>query len=232
VQLAGPPPVEFVRQEGEEGFPSPNGEAVAYVEREGGNAWLSLRAASGSRRLAQLADAASPPLIDGVKQDARALGGIPLVVEWSPDGSYLAFGGITGAPYTLHVVRAASSEDASFFVDGGYVGELRWSHDGDRLAISTYSLDRHDHSAYILDPDGGVPVRVIDGCHIIWSPDGSHILLHRDPQRAPGAWIVAIDGSEAFALTNDETAFPLAWVDGDGVAISARPTSPGSLSPP
>lgn len=211
VRLQGPPAVEFVRSGGVEEFPAPGGGAVAFVQREDAGAWLALRDGGPTTRLALLADESSPPLVNGVKGDAQVVGGVPLTVSWSPDARYLAYGGLTGLPYTLHVVERATGAERSFALDGGFIGELVWSPSGDRLAISTYSPDRVDHAAYVLDPNGGAPVRLIDGCHIVWSPEGEHIVLHRDPQREPGAWIVAVDGSQAYALTNERTAFPLAW---------------------
>lgn len=212
----GLPAVPVVTRGGVEQFPAPDGAAAAFVEREGSNAWLVISQGGSSQRLAQLADESSPPLVDGVKGDAQVAGGVPLVVEWSPDSRYLAFGSLTGAPYALHVVErdALSREMTShgkYAVAGGYIGELAWSPSGDRLAISTYSADRRDHTVFVLDPSGGAPVRLIDGCHIIWSPDGEHIAIHRDPHREPGAWVVAIDGSESYAISNEATAFPLAW---------------------
>lgn len=207
----GLPGVPVVTRGGVEEFPAPGGVAVAYVEREGSNAWLAMRQGGMSERLAQLADESSPPLVNGVKADVSVAGGVPLVVAWSPDSKYLAFGSLTGAPYALHVVERATGSQETYSVAGGYIGELAWAPDGSRLAISTYSADRRDHTVYALDPSGGAPVRLIDGCHIIWSPDSEHIAIHRDPHREPGAWVIAIDGSEAYAISNEPTAFPLAW---------------------
>jgi hypothetical protein len=218
VEVAGPPLVSFVPPGGGvEEFPAPDGSAVVYVQREAGGAWLAVRDDGGPRRLAQLADETSPPLVAGVKQDAQVAGGVPLVVSWSPDSRYVAYGSLTGAPYTLHVVERATWSQRDHAVAGGFIGELAWSPGGDRLAVSTYSPDRLDHTAYVLDPGGGTPLRLIDGCHIIWSPDGAHLALHRDPHRAPGAWVVAIDGSGAYALSDDPTAFPLSWQSEDEV---------------
>lgn len=211
--IDGPALVPVVAAGGIEEFPAPHGEGVAYVERSGANAWLDLRGVGTgtSHRLTQLADVSSPPLVDGVKGNAQVAGGVPLVVVWSPEGRYLAYGGLTGAPYTLHVVDGRTLSQQDYVVAGGFIGELAWSAEGDRLAISTYSEDRHDHTVYILDPAGGAPVRLIDGCHIVWSPDSRHLVVRRDPQRSPGVWVVPVNGTEAFALTASENAFPLSW---------------------
>jgi hypothetical protein len=212
VAVSGPPVVSFVAPGGVEEFPTLDGSAVAYVERTGAEAWLSVRdGGDAPHQLALLADESTPPLVNGVKANAQIVGGVPLVVSWSPDGRYLAYGSLTGMPFTLHLVERETLQQRDYEVAGGYIGELVWSADSEHLAISTYSPDRVDHIAYVLDPGGGAPERLIDGCHIIWAPDGEHIVLHRDPQREPGAWIVAIDGSESYALSNDPTAFPLSW---------------------
>jgi hypothetical protein len=210
VTIGLPAAVPVVTNTGTEEFSAPDGQALASVERDDAGAWLALRGVASPGRVAQLTDPSSPPLVNGVKGDAQVVGGVPLTVAWSPDSRYLAYGSLTGRPYTLHIVDRTTGDQQSFIVDGGFVGELAWSAQG-RLAISTYSDNRRDHSTYVLNPNGGIPVRLIDGCHVVWSPDGRYLVLHRDPQRAPGAWVVAADGSSAYALTNEQTAFPLTW---------------------
>jgi Tol biopolymer transport system component len=100
-------------------------------------------------------------------------------------------------------------------VVGGYVGELAWSPDGSKLAISTYTIDRLSHSVLITDPGDGYAPRLLDGCHVTWSPDSAYLAVHRDPGAEPGAWVVsATDAAERWAITREVQAFPLTWLEG------------------
>ena len=67
------------------------------------------------------------------------VGGVPLIVAWSPDGRYLAYGSVTGLPYTLNVVERGVWTPQQYTLVDGFVGELAWSPDGHLLAVSSYS---------------------------------------------------------------------------------------------
>ncbi len=208
---SAPPAVASVQGTSAEDIPAPDAQATAVVERAADGTWLSVRDQAGQRRLAQLASPGSPPVVNGVKTVARSLGGIPLVVSWSPDGAYLAYGTVSGLPYSLSIADRTTWSPRSYEVGNDYVGEAAWSPDGRYLAISTYSLDRKNHTVYVWDGDSKALSKLVDGCHIAWSPDGRYLVLHRDPYREPGVWIVSVDGKERRALTHDSNGFPLSW---------------------
>jgi Tol biopolymer transport system component len=153
--------------------------------------------------------------VAGGKGAARAVDGIPFVVAWSPDSQSLAFGSITGEPYVLGVLRSPGSPNPTLGfaeVRGGYIGELAWSPDGKYLAISTYSLDRRNHTVLIAAGSTGLVRTLIDGCHITWSPDSKYIAIHRDPGVEGGAWVVsATDKEDRWPISREEKAFPLTW---------------------
>jgi dipeptidyl aminopeptidase/acylaminoacyl peptidase len=188
---------------------SPDGNAIATVERRPDGVFLNV--IWNHRVLApiQLAGPDAPTLVDGGKSLAAAVKGVPLVLAWAPDSKTLAYGSITGEPYVLHLLTAAGVRDVQ--VSGGYVGELTWSPDGRYLAISTYALDRKDHSVLIIGVGETVARRLSDGCHIVWSPDSRYIAIHRDPRTETGAWVLSADASERYAITTDPDAFPLTW---------------------
>lgn len=162
--------------------------------------------------LAILRDGANlSPVLAG-KVAARAVEGIPLTAAWSPDGRYLAFGSITGEPWFLNLFDATTGLHRLVLIEGGYVGELAWSPDGRKLAISTYQVDRSDHTVLVLDhPAAEQARRVVDGCAVVWSPDSTRLFVHREPRVAKGAWVVPLDGSAPRAISNDEDAFPVSW---------------------
>src|SRR3546814_8754365 len=98
----------------------------------------------------------------------------------------------------------------SYQVTGGYVGELAWAPDGGLLAISTYELDRHDHTVLAFDPEEQEVRRVIDGCVITWAPDGRYFAVHREPRVEPGVWIVPRGEGDPIPVSPSADAFPIA----------------------
>jgi Tol biopolymer transport system component len=134
------------------------------------------------------------------------------VVAWSPDSQLVAYGSLIGEPFSLNVASPSGLASArALSVSGGYVGELAWSPDGRYLGISTYTMDRKNHTTFIFDRASGTVRRLIDGCHITWAPDSKYVAVHRDPSPEPGTWVVAVDGSQRYALSADPTSYPELW---------------------
>jgi len=176
---------------GVEQFPSPDGEAVAFIKTTDEGAWLisRLMVKDGGRitEVGQLGGGDWPELVAGGKGGARSRGGVPLVVAWSPDGQKLAWGSVTNAPYNLQIAKRGAWDPRSLPLVGGYVGELAWSPDGRYLAVSTYAANRTDHTILMLDTvEDGVPQQVAKGCVMVWSPDGGYLALHGEPKTQPG----------------------------------------------
>ncbi len=198
---------------------SPDGRLVASVVRNETGVFLAVTDRNGSQlNLTQVAAGSDPQLVAGGKGHARAVDGVPLVVAWSPDSSHLAFGSVTGAPYTLGVMSSPSWRVPAITyseVSGGYVGELAWSPDGTRLAISTYSMDRLNHSVLLYTLGSESVSRLADGCHITWSPDSEYVAVHRDPGAEAGAWVIAAENfGDRWAISREAQAFPLTWREG------------------
>ena len=193
-------------------WPAPAGTASAYLESSEGETWMVIANADGAYRITQIAGSGDPPLVAGAKGEAQSANGVPLVASWSPDGALLAFGSVNGFPYTLNVASIGSASPLRFEVGGDYVGEAVWSHDGRYLAVSSYTIDRSHHTVFIWDRETGGLRQLIDGCHIVWSPDSSYLVIHRDPYEQPGVSVVSIDGEHVRSLSDDPYAFPSAWV--------------------
>ncbi len=193
-------------------WPARSGGASAYLESEGDDRWMAVRDASGAHRVAQVSGPGDPPLVAGTKGEARSASGVPLVASWSPDGALLAFGSVTGFPFTLNIASAESTSARPYEVGNDYVGEAVWSPDGRYLAVSSYSIDRSHHTIFIWDRLTKGLRQLIDGCHIIWSPDSSYLVVHRDPYEQPGVSVVSIDGTYVHSLSDDPNGFPSAWV--------------------
>ena len=82
-----------------------------------------------------------------------------------------------------------------------------------RLAISTYEIDRSNHTVLLFDPQRMSVSRLIDGCAIVWAPDAAFLAIHREPSVASGIWITSPDGETQMEATADELAFPIAWTN-------------------
>lgn len=199
----------------QESVPSPDGKTVATIERLPDGVYLALTAGNVTSRISQLATSGDPALVAGGKGAARAVEGVPLVMTWTPDSSQLAFGSITGEPYFLTLMRVGPTPLMNgYTVTGGYVGELAFSPNGQYLAVSTYAMDRKNHTVLMLDLASGRMNRLIDGCHITWSPDSRYVAIHRDPGVESGAWVVsATDATNRWAVSRETQAFPLTWVE-------------------
>ncbi|MEX0784812.1 MAG: hypothetical protein WD557_19430 [Dehalococcoidia bacterium] len=196
--------------------PSPDGSQSVRIDRTQDGVFLAVGTPGAEQSIGQIAASSDAALVAGGKGAARAVDGIPLVVAWSPDSKHLAYGSITGEPWTLRVMSVPGHGQSSVGhqVEGGYVGELAWSPDGRYLAISTYSLDRKNHTVLMLDTQTNRLETVIDGCHLTWSPDSRFLAIHRDPGPGEGAWIISPDGETRLALSRERGAFPYTWREG------------------
>ena len=197
----------------QESVSSPDGKTTASIERVPDGVWLALTAGNVTSRITQLAVSGDPALVAGGKGAARVVDGVPLVMAWTPDSSQLAFGSITGEPYFLTLMKPGPTPLMDGHeVSGGYVGELAFSPDGRFLAVSTYAMDRKSHTVLMLELSSGRMSRLIDGCHITWSPDSRYVAIHRDPGVESGAWVVsATNATDRWAISHQPQAFPLTW---------------------
>jgi WD40 repeat protein len=192
-------------------YPSPDGRYLATVRRDDEGVFLDI--SEGDRMITSrwLAAPTDPEFVVG-KGPARAVEGVPLAVAWSPDGQHLAYGSVDGEPWNLNILSLPTWSYASAEVAGGYVGELAWSPDSSLLAISTYEIDRTDHTVLVYDSGDRTVSHLIDGCHVIWSPDGTYLAVRREPSVTSGIWLVSPDGRSRTAVTSEPDHFPLAWV--------------------
>ena len=195
-------------------YPSPDGRYRALVRFDQQGMWLDVEARDAVVATFPLAGIVGDQIAlgDG-KVGAAAVAGVPLAVAWSPDSMRLAFGSVTGAPWTLNLVSVEDWRASVHSVRGGYVGELAWAPDGSFLGVSTYEVGRTDHTVLILDPGEQTARFLIDGCAITWSPDGEYLAVHREPRVEPGVWILSVSGDLLVRASSDPDAFPLAWTN-------------------
>jgi Tol biopolymer transport system component len=158
--------------------------------------------------------------------------------DWSPDGSMIAYGGLVIGPdatrMQVHVVPADGSADPVALTDDPVQADgPAWSPDGTRIAFTSL---RHGQNAdgsrnreiYVMDADGGDPVRLTDDPAAdgspAWSPDGARIVFHSDRAGNDDIYVMAADGTDVIRLTDDpaEDDFPTWSPDGTMIAFVSQ----------
>lgn len=137
-------------------------------------------------------------------------------IAWSPDAAYLAVGPVV-EPFTLFVVQTGAevSPISTYTLEKGYAGELKWSPDGSQLAISTYAPNRVWHEVFVLAMDNlqAAPRFLLDGCEIVWSPDGEFVAVKREASRAQALAAIRVDTGDYWYVMNMPNLVPVAWGD-------------------
>jgi Tol biopolymer transport system component len=136
--------------------------------------------------------------IDGSNLRQLTDGDYSGLVDWSPDGSTLAFVqyDLSGEfPTRVYTLPAAGGE-RSYLASEEAVGLLTWSPDGGYLAYAT------EAEIIVAFPDGSSPRAVATAPasgigSISWSPSGEWLLFYTldTVGRGPAVWIVPFDGS-------------------------------------
>jgi Tol biopolymer transport system component len=182
----------------------------------------------------------------------------PLSIDWSLDGSILAFlvdvgerssgteeSGIRASHVELWVVSADGSGRrlVARLHSDGIVQPVRWSPDSRQLA---YSQPRADSAAAASGSDiavvglDGTPARVVadagaEGRIVGWSPRGDRLLYNRSDGSGSDIYTVSVDGTPAQRLTTTHEATADAWSpDGawllytNGVALGTQTSHSGT----
>ncbi len=174
---------------------SRDGKWITYVSQPEGCVWRARE--DGSERL-QL----TPPTL-------RAVG-----PQWSPDGSRIAFSGISsGNRYRIYVVPATGGGVQQVtHGEGGQGGELdaTWAPDGGSLVFGSQSLD--EQGAFVLERIDLKTGRVekLPGSERLWSPrmspDGRYVAALGYPKF--NLWLYELDSHTKKQLTDVAAGWP------------------------
>ena len=121
-------------------------------------------------------------------------------IDWSPDGSRIAFHSDRDDNDEIYVMDADGSNQINLTNSSSRdVGPV-WSPDGSRIAFTSFPPGTLDAYIYVMDADGSNQINLSGGQEPAWSPDGSHIAFSRHPG---DIYIMNADGSNVANLTDD-----------------------------
>jgi dipeptidyl aminopeptidase/acylaminoacyl peptidase len=113
-------------------------------------------------------------------------------VEWSPDGTRIAF--VQGG--RIFVMDAGGSDKLPLTDAASLTSRPSWSPDGTRIV---YSRLESSETVEVVNTDGsGEPIRLVTGDRPAWSPDGTRIVYLADCR----VWSMAPDGSDPVVIVD------------------------------
>jgi Tol biopolymer transport system component len=116
---------------------------------------------------------------------------------WSPDGKQIAFTSNRDGNMDIYVMNADGSSMKQLTNDAANDMNPIWSSDGKKIAFTSYRRQRGD-SVYSVGANGvGERSLANSGRPVVWSPDGSMILVATDGQIA----VIGADGQNHKRLT-------------------------------
>jgi WD40 repeat protein len=188
-------------------YESPDGRTLAYTQSDAAG-WRLFTLDLETSELIDRGNMGSDPA--GIQPpDVNSTDKGPMYVEWSPDGRQIGFGGGYSEPFFMTMVDLDTGAVVRTYFEEGYPGEIKWSPDGSRVAVSTYDVERTRHEVYIVDPATGDARHVSSGCVIVWSPDGRFLAQHID--HTPGVGIVDVETGAYGMITDVFGETPLWW---------------------
>jgi Tol biopolymer transport system component len=192
-------------------YPSPDRSRFLFTQSapDGWELWmlgLGSDAVTKLGRMGSDAAAATPPEQFDPNGAAKVS---PMYIAWSPDGARVAFGGGYEAPYFMTTVDLTTGTAVRTDFPNGYPGEIRWTADSTRIAVSTYDVERTHHETWVIEPSTGEGRHLMNGCVIVWSPDGRFLAVHAED--VPGISIVDVDTGARGQLTHRRDDAPIEW---------------------
>jgi Tol biopolymer transport system component/ribosomal protein L40E len=186
---------------------SPDGSKIVFNRRSYDNKW---------RIWSINADGSSETNLSCLGAKLCNLAATDLNPSWSPDGSKIAFGRLTGNDLQVFVMNSDGSGQHSL-TNSGDDDEPDWSPDGSKIAFAS----ERDGSweIYVMNADGSAQrrltrteLRTSTGNQVPrWSPDGSKIIFSSDRDGMNRIYVMNGDGSDQKILVSDPTIGSAVW---------------------
>jgi Tol biopolymer transport system component len=101
---------------------------------------------------------------------------------WSPDGSRIAFIGVTGTEHKVWTMKSDGSDARQVTTDAGFDLYPAFSPDGSQIAFTRYNAATPalGDDVMIVASHGGTPTRLAlpgDQRNPVWSPDGHYLAV-------------------------------------------------------
>jgi TolB protein len=180
---------------------SHDGRQLAWLAIEGGAQTLWLMNADGSQRHIVAQGQAADPSI--------------AALAWAPDGTRIAYTGLTDSRQGIYIVDVSSGEQLQLTADGISASAPSWSPDGTRLAFAWSPVANQEvyivEIATITEPIASTNglVRVTDNFMMdampAWSPDGSQIALFSDRDGDSNIYVYDLDSGSLRRITYNPT---------------------------
>jgi Tol biopolymer transport system component len=158
---------------------------------------------------------------------------------YSPDGSQIAFSSDAEGNQQVFLMKADGSGSPARLTEDPVQAEMGdWSPDGSRIVFTSYrdstgcsetprgfvACTGYNREIYVMDADGGDPVRLTDdpaddGAPA-WSPDGSQIVFHSDRFGNDDIYVMNVDGSDVRQLSSSPAAERFPTWSPDGLMIA------------
>jgi Tol biopolymer transport system component len=149
---------------------------------------------------------------DGSNQTRLTNSGKNFFSMWSPDGTRIAFTGLSDNNYHNYVMNSDGTNQTRLTNSPLSEVSPRWSPDGDRIAFIRYTdgLLTHGTEIYVMNADGSNQIRLTNNpaadLDTAWSPDGTRIAFASDRDRGNfdfEIYVMNADGSNQTRLTNN-----------------------------
>lgn len=158
---------------------------------------------------------------DGSDQSRLTHNGYVFEIQWSPDGSKIAF--TSSLDFQIYVINVDGSNETRL-TNLGYNTYPRWSPDGKKIVFVSsrntdsdadyfrkYSFDTAlllGHEIYVMNSDGSNQTRLTNNQqndeYPEWSPDGEKIVFwSSSPNTGSNIYIMNSDGSKQIQLINN-----------------------------
>jgi Tol biopolymer transport system component len=127
-------------------------------------------------------------------------------------------------PDYLYILRADGTE-TQLNTDAMYMYGATIAPDGSRVVFGAGDYRGRDVGLFVVDTEGGQPVRIAQGQEPTFSPDGTQIAYVSTGRTGAHVWVANADGSDAHEILVDEPALAennvsLAWSPaGDRIAM-------------